>query len=92
MLRCHQVVKHEPKTYSDPEQVQRIASSNGAFDHLAVNYIATNPMGSGVVTHSSPPSQLRTASMIAAAKAAATAAHQDDSAQPVHKKDVNDRV
>jgi hypothetical protein len=93
-----QVVTTDGKKYDDPEQVARIASSNGAWDHLAVNYVAAKPMGSGVVSYTSPPSTLRTASLragsIAAANAAAAAAamdakDKDDSARSSHKRDTD---
>ncbi|WIA31315.1 hypothetical protein OEZ86_002217 [Tetradesmus obliquus] len=91
----NRVATTDGKKYDDPDQVARIASSNGAWDHLAVNYVATKPMGSGVVSYSEPPSALRTASLragsIAASDAAAAAAAidakgKDASARSTHKK------
>jgi hypothetical protein len=97
LLTLHlKVATTDGKKYDDPEQVARIASSNGAWDHLAVNYVAAKPMGTGVVSYTSPPSSLRTASLragsVAAANAAAAAAamdakDKDDSARSTHKKD-----
>jgi hypothetical protein len=88
-----QVVATDGKKYDDPEQVARIASSNGAWDHLAVNYVASQPMGTGVVSYTSPPSSLRTASLRAGSVAAAAnsagmmdAKDKDDTARSTHKK------
>lgn len=49
--------------HDDPQQIARIASSNGAFDHLAINYIADQPMGSGAVPVGPPPSERSRANM-----------------------------
>lgn len=50
------------KDYTDRPDVSRIASSNGAWDHLAVNKLATVPMGTGTApalpTTRSPSSML----------------------------------
>lgn len=62
---CHwhcmmQVVVNPAKDYTDRPEVTRIASSNGSWDHLAVNKIARMPMGTGTAP---PPISRRTSSI-----------------------------
>jgi hypothetical protein len=42
-----QVAISDHKSYADRPEVTRIASSNGSWDHLAVNKMAKQPMGTG---------------------------------------------
>lgn len=55
-----QVVTNPNKDYTERPDVTRIASSNGSWDHLAINKIARMPMGTGTAP---PPISRRTSSI-----------------------------
>eukprot|EP00878_Enallax_costatus_P011351 GHUV01011854.1.p1 GENE.GHUV01011854.1~~GHUV01011854.1.p1 ORF type:complete len:445 (+),score=51.67 GHUV01011854.1:723-2057(+) len=46
---ANKVISSPDKSVKDPEVAARIASGNGAWDHLAVNQMAQTPMGTGSV-------------------------------------------
>lgn len=44
---ANKVIGSEDKSVKDPEIAARLASGNGAWDHLAANQMAQTPMGTG---------------------------------------------
>lgn len=85
-----QVAISSEKSYADRPEVSRIASANGSWDHLAVNKMAKQPMGTGTA----PPPPLRSSSSlrnvsIASRRSSAATARSDSHAvrDSAHNRD-----
>jgi hypothetical protein len=99
-LSCPQVAISHDKNYAGRAEVSRIASSNGSWDHLAVNKMARVPMGTGTAPLPPAPrrpssisfrssSSIRTGSLQSVGRTGSHAV-RDSAHNPEHKKSLKD--